>query len=212
MAEEGLYPEVAWTAGEATHTFAFWQLVIVFSAVALAMGTIGVHRIPAFVDRGVDPGLIAIATAFDAVAAGASTFGMAYLARTFPARYLGAIGFSTLAIAGVLTIYADNFPMVFLSMALFGVGIGGMMFMQNYIWVEYFGRAHLGSIRGLVMPITLIIGGAGAPVAGYVRDWTGTYDQIWWVGVGLMAGAGVLAAVTRAPTRPSPPRPATAVA
>ena len=41
----------------------------------------------------------------------------------------------------------------------------------------------------------------GAPAAGYVRDWTGSYDPAWWVGVGLMSGAALLIVLTRAPRR-----------
>jgi MFS family permease len=195
--------EISWTTREATRSVVFWKLVLVFTGVALALGTIGVHRIPAFVDRGVDPGQIAIATAFDAVAAGISTFVMGNLAHRIPARFLGALGFSFLAVAGVITVYADTFALVFLSMAIFGLGIGGMMFLQNFIWADYFGRAHLGSIRGIVMPITLIVGGSGAPAAGYVRDITGSYDSIWWVGIAIMTGAAVLGATIKAPVHPS---------
>ncbi len=196
-------PEISWTTSEAVHSVVFWKLVVVFTGVALALGTIGVHRIPAFVDRGVDPGKIAIATAFDAVAAGASTFAMGYLANRIPGRVLGAIGFALLSISGVITIYANTFPLVFLSMAVFGLGIGGMMFLQNYIWAEYFGRGHLGAIRGVIMPVTLIIGAIGAPAAGYVYDRSGSYDSIWWVGVAIMAGAAILGVTIKAPTHPS---------
>jgi CP family cyanate transporter-like MFS transporter len=84
-------------------------------------------------------------------------------------------------------------------MAVFGLGIGGMMFLQNFIWADYFGRANVGSIRGLVMPINLAVGGIGAPLAGYVRDATGSYDSIWWVGVGLMVAVTALLAMTPPP-------------
>jgi MFS family permease len=164
---------------------------MVFSLVALGVGTVGVHRIPSFQDRGLDVGIISVAAALDAVAAvGANFAGM--LVRRVAVRYLRAagFGFGFLAIASVLTIYTTNVPMVFASMIVFGLGIGGMLFLQNYIWAEYFGSAHLGSIRGLVMPITLIIGGAGGPIAGYVRDSTATYNQTWWAGVAFTAVPG----------------------
>ena len=57
----------------------------------------------------------------------------------------------------------------------------------------------VGSIRGLVMPINLAVGGIGAPLAGYVRDATGSYDSIWWVGVGLMVAVTALLAMTPPP-------------
>ncbi|MBI4306930.1 MAG: MFS transporter, partial [Chloroflexi bacterium] len=193
--------EATWTVGEVVRSATFWRLTVVFSMVSLAVGTIALHRIPAFMDRGLDPGLISFATAFDAVCAGASTFSMGFLVRRLPARFLGGAGFIFLASASVLTIYASNFAIMFISMAVFGLGIGGMMFLQNFMWADYFGRRHLGSIRGLVTPITLVVGGAGAPVAGYVRDATGSYDAIWWAGVVLMAVAALAMVLTLPPKK-----------
>ena len=193
--------EVSWTVREAVRTTTLWRLVIVFSMVQLATGTVALHRIAAFMDRGMDPTLISFATAFDAVAAGGSTFMFGMLVRWVPSRFLGAVGFSMLAGASVLTIYATNLPIMFISMAIFGVGIGGMMFLNNYIWADYFGRGSVGGIRGLVNPVNLVVGGIGAPAAGYVRDWTGSYDPAWWVGVGLMSAAALLTVLTGAPRK-----------
>lgn len=196
-----LVEEVSWTVREAVRTTTLWRLVIVFSMVQLATGTVALHRIAAFMDRGMDPTLISFATAFDAVAAGGSTFLFGMLVRWIPARFLGGFGFSMLAGASVLTIYATNLPIMFVSMWIFGMGIGGMMFLNNFIWADYFGRGSVGGIRGLANPINLVVGGIGAPAAGYVRDWTGSYDPAWWVGVGLMSGAALLIVLTRAPRK-----------
>ncbi len=193
--------EVSWTVREAVRTTTLWRLVIVFSMVQMATGTVALHRIAAFMDRGMDPTLISFATAFDAVAAGASTFMFGMLVRWVPSRFLGAVGFSMLAGASVLTIYATNLPIMFISMAIFGIGIGGMMFLNNFIWADYFGRGSVGGIRGLANPINLVIGGIGAPAAGYVHEWYGSYDPAWWVGVGLMGGAALLIVLTRAPRK-----------
>ena len=193
--------EVSWTASEAVRTTTLWRLVTVFSAASLATGMVDLHRIPAFMDRGLDPTLISFATALDAVCAGVATFTFGMLVRYIPARILGATGFTMLAAASVMTVYASSSPMMFVSMAVFGLGVGGMMFLQNFIWADYFGRESVGSIRGLVNPINLIGGGLGAPVAGHVRDFTGTYDPAWWVGVGLMIIAAALTLFTSAPVK-----------
>ena len=198
--------EVSWTVQEAIRTSTLWRLVVVFCAVQLAVGTVALHRIAAFMDRGLDPTLISFATAFDAVCAGASTFVFGMLVRRIPARFLGGLGFSMLATASVMTVYATNLPIMFISMAIFGLGIGGMMFLQSFIWADYFGRESVGSIRGLVNPINLAVGGLGAPAAGYVRDITGSYDPAWWAGVVLMTFAAVLTVVTPPPVSKSRPR------
>ncbi len=195
--------EVSWTVQEATHSVVFWSLVAMFSMVSLATSTVALHRIPDFADRGFDTTLIAYATAFDAVCAGAASFSFGLLVSRVPGRLLGALGFSFLAIASVMTIYAADDVTMFSSMAIFGLGIGGMMFLQNFIWADYFGRGHVGAIRGFSMPINLILGAAGAPIAGYVYDQTGSYTEVWWVGVGLMVCSALLALVTPPPKRPS---------
>ena len=84
--------EVSWTVREAVRTTTLWRLVIVFSMVQLATGTVALHRIAAFMDRGMDPTLISFATAFDAVAAGGSTFMFGMLVRWVPSRFSGCGG------------------------------------------------------------------------------------------------------------------------
>ncbi len=200
-ASRGAPEEVSWSLYEAVRTATLWKLVVVFSSVSLATGTVALHRIADFMDKGLDPTLISFATALDAVCAGVTTFAFGLMVRHVPARTLGAAGFLMLAAASIMTIYANNLPVMFASMALFGLGIGGMMFLQNFIWADYYGRESVGSIRGLVNPINLVVGGLGAPAAGYVRDIWGTYDPAWWAGVALMAFAAALVLSTRAPTR-----------
>jgi hypothetical protein len=121
-------------------------------------------------------------------------------------------GFLLIAAGILFTTVASDVPMMFLAMITFGAGIGGLMLIQNYVWADYFGRLHLGRIRGVVTPITLVFGGIGAPLAGYVRDTTGSYTGIWLVGVGLFLLGAVVLALTPPPVLPpgqAPAQPAT---
>jgi MFS family permease len=204
--------ELSWTRREAVRTGTFWRLVFVFSIVMLAVNSVSVHRIPSFMDRGLDPRVISYATALDAAAAGLSTFALGFLAQRVPARLIGTGGFLMLALASWLTIIAASHSVMFVAMISFGLGIGVLMLMQNYLWAEYFGRQHLGSIRGAVMPITLICGGLGAPIAGYVRDFTGSYTPVWLTATFLMALGGVVIALTPPPRVKPPQAPAEAIA
>tara|TARA_B100000686_G_scaffold55731_1_gene60078 strand:- start:264 stop:1445 length:1182 start_codon:yes stop_codon:yes gene_type:complete len=184
--------EVSWEFSEAIKTSVFWRITICLTVISMATGTIAIHRIPAFMDRGLDPQLIAWSTAFDAVCAGISTFTVGNLVRRVGIRILGTISFLFLAFASWITIYAFSFFEIFISMAIFGLGIGGLMFIHSFIWADYFGRKNLGQIRGKVTPFILIIGGAGAPVAGYVRDFTGSYEIVWFIGMFMMFFTAVL--------------------
>jgi MFS family permease len=195
------HDEVSWTVQEAIHSKAFWQLVVAFSLMSLATGSIGLHRIPAFMDRGLDPKLVSYATAFDACMAGTSTFISGLLVRRFSARFISIAGFCFLGAATIFTIHAYTFPVMFMSVVMFGLGIGCQMFAANFLWAEYYGRQNLGSIMGVVAPITMIVGGIGPPLAGYVHDAIGRYDPMWWVSVGLIAISVVILFTTRTPKK-----------
>jgi len=194
--------ERSWTRAEAMRTGTFWRMVFVFSLVMLAVSSVGVHRIPAFMDRGLEARMVAFGTAFDYALTGLSTFAMGMLTRWAPARYLGAGGFVVLAVASAMSIVADSNAQMFLAMGLFGLGIGGMMLMQNFMWADYFGRRHQGSIRGAVTPITLTCAGAGPPLAGYMRDLTGSYSEVWLAATCLMLMGAVVLATTTPPKSP----------
>lgn len=190
-----------WSLREALRSATFWRLVAVFSIVMLATSTVGLHRIPHFTDRGLEPRLVSYATALDAAMAGLSTFAMGLLVERAASRWLGSLAFVLLGLATYLTIAANSAPLLFLAMGTFGVGVGGFLMLQNYIWAEYFGRRNLGSIRGVMMPVALTFGGAGAPIAGYVKDLTGSYDPIWWAGIALLVVGAAVLALTPAPQK-----------
>lgn len=193
--------ELSWTRAEALRSGTFWRLVIAFSLFGFAVSAIALHRIAAFMDRGMDPTIISLATAVDAGASGVATFTMGMLIHRVPARFLGAIGFLILAVASVLTIVAHDHYVMFVSMSVFGLGIGTWILVEGYLWASYFGREHLGSIRGAVMPLTLIAGGAGAPIAGYIRDLTGAYEPFWYGAVAIMLVSIVILVFTPPPVR-----------
>ncbi|MDG2100940.1 MAG: MFS transporter [Dehalococcoidales bacterium] len=190
--EDFIDKEVSWEFKEAVRTNVFWKITICLTIISIATGTIAIHRIPAFMDRGLEPQLIALATAFDAVCAGISTFIVGNLVKKIGIRILGTFAFLLLATASLITIYANSFFIIFISMAIFGLGIGGLMFIHSFIWADYFGRKNLGIIRGKVTPFILIIGGIGAPISGYVRDYTGSYISVWFFGTGLMFFTAIL--------------------
>ncbi len=197
--------EASWTVREATHSWTFWRLVVVFSLVMLAMGSVGLHRIPHFTDEGISAGWVSAAVSADAASACVSTFIMGWLIQRRPARFVGATGFVFLAFAVFVTIFANTIPMMFVSMVLFGFGAGGMILLQGFLWADYFGRQHVGAIRGASMPVTLVFSAAGPPVAGLVYDQAGSYNPVWWVGIGLMLAGALVLAVTPPPNRRKAP-------
>ena len=198
--------KTVWTLGESIRSSAFWRLVLAFTIAMLVMTSTGLHRIPHFIDRGLDAQLVAFAVGVESAVAAASAFAMGLLVERFQVRFVGAASYLLAAVATLLTINADTPLVLFLAMATWGTAIGGLILLQSFLWADYFGRQYLGSIRGIVMPLTLIVGALGAPLAGYVQDATGSYTSIWSVGIALLIVGAVVLAVTPKPQKEPAPR------
>ena len=89
-------------------------------------------------------------------------------------------------------IYVSSVEMMFLSTIVFGCSVGVGMIVHTYIFAAYYGRAFLGTIRGIVMPINLLSAGLGAPLVGYLHDYSGSYLLAWWTLLGIYGCTAIL--------------------
>ena len=121
-----------------------------------------------------------------------------WMADRLPIRMIAMFSYLGFALAIWLMIDGRNEVFLFGSTITFGLSVGAGMIVHSYIFAAYFGRAFLGSIRGLVLPIILVSNGIGAPLVGYLRDSTGSYTFSWW----LMLSVYLLAAVIIATVTP----------
>ncbi|MCR9119227.1 MAG: hypothetical protein NXI22_20025, partial [bacterium] len=90
--------------------------------------------------------------------------------------------------------------------AIFAITLGGsqglfIVAMQT-VWARYFGRTHLGKIRGLVWTSAVAGSSVGPFVMGVLKDYTGGFDISLWIFTGIYA---ILACAVLFAT---PPRPA----
>jgi MFS family permease len=177
--------EVMWTVREAFRTGTMWKLVAVFALSGVAQGGSSFHRIPYFVEKGYDPLVVSWSFAADAGGAAATSLVAGWLADRVPTRFLAAASFSGFIIAILVMIHVSSVQMMFLSTIIFGSSVGIGMIVHTYIFAAYYGRAFLGTIRGIVMPINLLTAGLGAPLVGYLHDYSGSYLLAWWTLLGI---------------------------
>ena len=196
------HDEPTWTLREAQRAPVFWLLAFATGMIAFAVSTLTLHRLPEFVQKGIDPLYVGLAIAWDAVLAGFGTYAFGMLGARVPVRIIGTVGFVLLSMGTVLTIYVADLPTLLLAMSVWGFGVGGMLYVSNLVWAEYFGRENVGMIRGFVTPITLLLGASGAPVAGIIYDNIGTYAPVWWGAAGLMLLSAALMFFSHPPKQP----------
>ena len=189
--------DVDYTVREALRTPAFWILAFFSMVGFMAQAGVSLHQTAHYVDAGVPQGQAAlVATAF---ALGQIPGGMvwAVVGRRMPVRITLAIS-SAWVTGGVFGIgFTEALGWGIVYGFLFGAGVGGFHTMLRLAWADYYGRLHLGAIRGLTLPAQIGGQAIGPVVSGFMFDATGGYRGpfvIFGAAVGL-ATLLVLAAV-----------------
>jgi len=193
--------EESWTPRAALHAPAFWILAISFALLNFTVMGLLIHRIPFWVERGFDPVTVAGSFSVNGAAFILASLSVGGLLDRVPVRYVAIGGILLQAIALVWLLTSASGITLYGTGILFGAGLGSGAVVRGVIWATYFGRASVGTIRGLVGPVELVSNGVGPPAMGLVYDVTGAYTGAFWAAVVLMLASAVLMSTARPPRR-----------
>ena len=70
----------------------------------------------------------------------------------------------------------SSMPLLYVGFFFWGFGFGGTIPVGESIWANYYGRKHLGSIRGIGMPLTIGLGALGPLLVGLSFDLYESYQ------------------------------------
>ena len=160
---------------DALRTPAFWILAFFSMVGFMAQAGVSLHQTAHYVDAGVSHGQAAlVATSF---ALGQIPGGMVWslAGRRMPVRVMLAV--SAMWVTGGVFGIALTHQLVWgiLYGFLFGAGVGGLHTLLRLAWADYYGRLHLGAIRGLTLPAQIGGQAIGPVVSGFMFDASGGY-------------------------------------
>jgi MFS family permease len=115
------------------------------------------------------------------------------LADWLPLNRLLGIGTAMLALATWLAWSGHTAGQLHCFVSLFGAGQGLILAVGTAVWVRYYGRTHLGSIRGSVWTLTVAGSGCGPLVMGVIRDRYGDFDPAIGMFFASMCGLALVA-------------------
>lgn len=198
--------EIQWTRPEAIRTKTIWLIILAYGIANIGLGALLLHLFPFLTDHGWTRSQAAFIYSIQAWVALVSKPVWGVLMDRFHPRYLSAFGFVVAAI-GVLAILGAaqseaELPMV-LAMALWGLGIGGSVPLQETVWANYFGRQHLGTIRAVAMPFSILFGAGGPLLAGALYDSSGSYTVAFLLMAGFWIAGFFLILLARPPLHPT---------
>jgi OFA family oxalate/formate antiporter-like MFS transporter len=200
--------DAVWTRRAAMGTPALWLIIGAFGLASMGMGAMLLHLVPFLEDSG--QSAAAAAGAITALGLAGLIFkpiwGM--LIDRYPVRYCAMVEFLICGSAVGAILAAGNsgsVPFAYLATFYFGVGIGGVITVNEVVWANYFGRRTLGTVRSIAMPFQIISSAGGPLLAGIAYDRTGSYQGAFLFFIATYLLATVLMALLRAP---QPPRTA----
>lgn len=176
--------EAVWTVSEAIRTRAFWLINAALLLWGMANGG-AVHRMAFWIGLGFDPRLVSFVFTIDAVCFTIMTFVAGVLLDRIQPRFIQAGAFAGIMGAVFLMVVASHTYHMLLSVIFFGLAAGTTIISQTYLWAYYYGRAFLGAIRGVTLPFFLAAASIGAPLTGYIFDYTGSYQAAWKLFIGV---------------------------
>ncbi|MBI4328692.1 MAG: MFS transporter, partial [Chloroflexi bacterium] len=184
--------ERSFTVREAVRQGSFWLMIATVSFATFANPPILFHQVAYMEDKGFSLGTAATVATVMAVFAALAKPAWGLLAERFPTRYLMTGCFSLAGLAVFLLVTGRSEIQLYAYAISHGATMGGMVTLFDITWATYFGREHLGAIRGVTTPLTTWISGVSTLLGGLAFDALGSYDLIFTVfAVFWLTAAGV---------------------
>lgn len=194
----------AYTRAQALRTPSFYGLVIAFGFFSINIVVLLLQTVPYLTDYGFTRNEAAFAMFIASIPAMLSKPVWGYLIDRSPAKPLAALSAAVTGLALFAIVAAvgqGELWLIYLAYVVLGLGWGGMIPMQEVIWASFFGRRHIGAIRGAGMPFALTLGAIAPWLTSYYYDQVGNYDGALLVVAALNVLSGVLIFLVPPPVR-----------
>src|SRR6056297_1643275 len=170
--------DFSWTLEEAKTTRAFWFMMFCMGVPSLINTGITFHMISIVGEKGYDNLFGAYVLSITALSQIPSNFLAGFVVEKVKVNIVKGINYIVFALAMVIMVFAQGkIPLIIYGVVM-GVSVAFDAVSTNVLWSDYYGREHLGKIRGLTMTV-MVIGSALGPLPfGAAFDFFNSYTQI----------------------------------
>lgn len=187
------------TFGEAVRHRTFWILAADMALWAMIGTGIVFYALPIFEECGIPAARSKLLFATFSASMLVAQIAGGILADRYAMNRLLAIGFGLLTLGAAVVPLTTTETHVHIFALLFGAGQGLAIAVNSTMWVRYYGRLHLGKIRGAVWSSTVAGSGCGPFILGMFKDQIGSFTPGLWVFVSLLAPLAPLSLLATAP-------------
>ena len=178
--------EVSFTAGQAWRTRTLWLLVAMAVFGSLSPTAYPVNLVQVYVGMGFSASTAAAAFSGYGLVSFLGRYFWGFLADRLHIRLtlLVIAVYSGISLTSILILPGQT---ALVAGAIAGLGLGGWVGLNQVVWADYFGRAHLGAISGITRPFITISSATGPLLIAALADISGSYTvsvlvmaASWW--------------------------------
>jgi len=200
-----LADDTSWSRSEVLRLPSFWLLVVTFGIASIGIAGLNLHIFSFVTDIGYSPLVAASFMSTIALTQLGSTLVWGVLADRFDIRKVSCLQFLIQGTGLVIVILSTEIHFVYLGFFLYGTGLAGSFILREVIWANFFGRASLGTVRGISLFFSHLFAASGAPFFGFLFDATGSYDLSFAVFAAALFTSSILILLARPPFKESGP-------
>ncbi len=194
---------VDFSAKEAMRTRALWLLIAYFCMNMLAMGALMTHQVTYLREIGNTAFLAGVALSVMTAVMAFAQFATGYVGMRFSMLSIAVCGEISKLIGVAILVSTHDLPIIFLAMVILGMGFGTAMVATWNIFPNYFGLSHYPKIMGTSRIFWTFVGGAGAPLAGFIRERSGSYLPAFYLAIGVLTIGLACLVFAQPPMHPS---------
>ncbi len=203
--QEYLISEVAsalepiWSRREVLKTGSFWLLATSLGINSLAVQGINVSLAPYVQDLGYGDTMLMTVMTFRVIMAAAALPFIGFLAERAHRVSVRVMPFVFQGAGAFFLLFAEEPASLWLGVALYGLGLSGIIVIQEVLWANYFGRLSLGLVRSLGYLVAFGFGAFGPIAMNAVFDILGSYRPAFMAAAGLFIVSAFIMGVVRPP-------------
>jgi MFS family permease len=193
--------QLLWTRSEVLRLPAFWFLVLTFGIASIGIAGLNLHIFSFMRDLGHSPLVGATVMSTIALTQLGTTLIWGMLADRFDIRKVSCAQFLVQGTGLVLAVASAELAPIYVGFVLYGVGLAGSFVIREVIWANFFGRASLGTVRGVSLLFSHLFAASGAPFFGFLFDATGSYNLSFTLFAAALFTSSVLILMARPPQK-----------
>jgi sugar phosphate permease len=197
--------EESWSLAEAMRTKALWLLIGGMTIGTLAGGTVSLHLVAYYTDKGMSAGVGALAVSLYALFGAVAALIWGFLVERMSERLLLVAATTTAGVTLLVMVLVETPPPALLAAAIYGTAARGEGALVNTMLANYYGRGSYGRIVGFVSPFNSVALGVGPLIASLSFDATGSYDGVFVIFGLISIGAAFFLWLARKPERQPAP-------